>query len=187
MRLGLYSLLLETLNFHSKTLKPLSLSLIMDKKLIEYLDKNNIRYIIHKHKAVFTVEESKELKKKIPGLHCKTLFLKDSKGKFYLIGMPAEKRLDSKEFRKIVGAKKVRFGNEDELKKEVNLVPGSVSIFGIIYAKKDRVKLILDKEVWGADIVGFHPNVNTSTLEIKHEDLKKFYNSLDCEKEIVEL
>ena len=53
--------------------------------------------------------------------------------------------------------------------------------------KKDRVKLILDKEVWGADIVGFHPNVNTSTLEIKHEDLKKFYNSLDCEKEIVEL
>ena len=159
----------------------------MDKKLKSYLDKHKVNYIIHKHKAVFTVEESKELKKKIPGLHCKTLFLKDSNGLFYLIGMPAEKRLDSKGFRKYVGAKKVRFGTAEELKKEVNLAPGSVSIFGSIYIKDKNTGLIIDKEVWQADRVGFHPNINTMTLEMSCENLKKFYNSLDCEKEILEL
>ena len=49
----------------------------MDKKLIEYLDKYEVGYVEHKHKAVFTVEESIELKKKIPVFNCKTLFLKD--------------------------------------------------------------------------------------------------------------
>jgi len=35
--------------------------------------------------------------------------------------------------------------------------------------------------------VGFHPNQNTSTLVLKHEDLKKFYDSLDNGKEIIEI
>jgi len=159
----------------------------MDKKLKEYLDKYGIKYKVHEHRAVFSVEESRDLKKDIPGLHCKTLFLKDSNGRFYLIGMPGDKRLDSKKFRHHIKAKKVRFGNGEELKKEVNLIPGSVSIFGAIYIKDKNVKLILDKQVWEAEIVGFHPNVNTATLELSHDNLEKFYNSLKCEKEIMEL
>jgi Ala-tRNA(Pro) deacylase len=159
----------------------------MDKKLKSYLEKYGIKYVMHKHPAVFTVEESKELKKDIPGLHCKTLFLKDNFGKYYLVGMPAEKRLDNKRFLKNVNSKKARFGNPEELKDIVNLVPGSVSIFGAIYVKDKETKLIIDKEVWEADIVGFHPNVNTSTLVFSHQNLEKFYNSLMCEKEIVEL
>lgn len=158
----------------------------MDEKLINYLEEYGIAYKVHEHPAIFTVEEGKELKVKIPGLHCKTLFLKDDKGVFYLVGMSAFKRLDSKLFRKKIGAKKVRFGSPEELKDKVGLTPGSVSIFGAIYIK-DNTKLILDKQVWDAEKVGFHPNVNTSTLEIAHEDLEKFYYSLGCEKEILEL
>ena len=64
-------------------------------------------------------------------------------------------------------------------------MPGSVSIFGAIYSSE--VMLILDKEVWDAEIVGFHPNVNTETLEIGHGGLEKYYNSLANRKEVVEL
>ena len=149
----------------------------MDKKLENYLKEKEIKYKEHKHPAVFTVEESKKLNKTISGLHCKTLFLKDSNGIYYLIGMPAEKRLDSKKFRELIEAKKVRFGTAEELKEKVNLVPGSVSIFGAIYTKDKKTRLILDKEVWDAEKVGFHPNINTSTLEINHKNLEKFYNS----------
>lgn len=161
----------------------------MDKNLKEYLEKYKINYKIHAHKAVFSVAESSadENIKNIPGLHCKTLFLKDNKGMFYLIGMPDKKQLDSKKFRQVIGAKKIRFATPDELKEKVNLFPGSVSIFGAIYIKDKNTKLIIDKKVWNAEIVGFHPNVNTETLEIKHEELEKYYNSLNCDKEIVEL
>ena len=158
----------------------------MDKKLEKYMKTHDVEYNEYKHDAVFTVEESKKLKKDLPGLHCKTLFLKDNKGNFYLVGLPANKRLDIKNLRKHLGVKKVRFGTPEELKKEINLVPGSVSIFGMVNVK-GNVLLVLDKEVWDAKEIGFHPNINTSTLVLKHEDLKKFYDSLDCEKEVLEL
>jgi Ala-tRNA(Pro) deacylase len=159
----------------------------MDKTLEKYLKTRNISYVAHQHPAVFTVEESKTLKKSIPGLHCKALFLKDEKGNFYLVGMPAEKRLDVKNLRIHLKARKLHFASPEELKQEINLAPGSVSIFGAIYIKDKKVKLIIDKEVFDAETVGFHPNINTSTLEVKHEGLEKYFNSLGCEKEVIEL
>ena len=159
----------------------------MNSVLSKYLAENNIKYKEYKHKAVFTVSESNELKKNIPGLHCKTLFLKGSNEKFYLIGMPAEKRLDIKNLRKRLEVKKLHFASAEELWQKLKLKPGSVSIFGVVNDKNKEVMFILDKDVWDAEIVGFHPNENTSTLVLKHEDLEKFYNSISNNKYAVEL
>jgi hypothetical protein len=78
-----------------------------------------------------------------------------------------------------------------ELKAELNLTPGSVSIYGMINAVNSKnsksITLILDQVVWNSDSVGFHPNINTSTLELTHENLEKFYNTLKCKKEIMKL
>ncbi len=158
----------------------------MEKELEQYLKDNRIKYVVHEHEPVFRVEESSKNEQigKIPGLHCKTLFLKDNNGKFYLVGMPSRKRLDIKKLEKHLTVKKLKFGLPDELDR-FGLVPGSVSIFGAIYS--NEVVLILDKEVWDVEIVGFHPNLNTSTLELRHGDLDRYYNSLPNEKEIVEL
>src|SRR3989344_6650047 len=102
----------------------------MDYALSKYLSDKNIQYEEYKHSAVFTVSESKNLKKTIPGLHCKTLFLKDSEEIFYLIGMPADKRLDIKKLRKEFKVKKLHFASADELWNKLKLKPGSVSILG---------------------------------------------------------
>ena len=157
----------------------------MDNRLKSYLKKQDIDYKIHKHSAVFTVDESKKINISIPGLHCKTLFLKDNNSNYYLIGMEANKRLDIKKLRKHLDIKKLQFASPEELKKYLDLTPGSVSIFGMINAQE--VMLILDKQVWFAEIVGFHPNINTSTLEISHHNLEKFYNSIKADKKIIEL
>ncbi len=158
----------------------------MDEKLRNYLERHNIGYVLHKHKAVFSVAESSksDIIKKIPGLHCKTLFLKDDKGRYYLVGLRADKRLDIKNLERHLKVKKLKFGSEEELGK-FNLKAGSVSIFGAIYS--GDIVLIIDKEVWESDIVGFHPNVNTETLEIRHEDLARYFNSLPNKNEIIEL
>ena len=73
----------------------------------------------------------------------------------------------------------------EELKKELHLTPGSVSIFGMIYSLS--VFLIIDKVLWSSALVGFHPNMNTSTLVLDHENLVKFYNSISARKEVIEL
>lgn len=160
----------------------------MDKKLVKYLKSLGINYIIHEHPAVFTVEENDRLMNDTPDiLHTKSLFLKNNKSGFYLVSMYAKKRLNMKMMEKHLGVKKLTFGTPEEMKEEINLTPGSASIFGAIYIKDKRVRLILDKQVWEADRVGFHPNINTSTLELTHGDLEKFYKSLECEKEVLEL
>jgi Ala-tRNA(Pro) deacylase len=159
----------------------------MDSRLKTYLDERGISYVEHEHEEVFTVKESRELKRDIPGLHCKCLFLKSDRGDFYLVGLPAEKRLDVFSLRKRLRVRKLHFGKESDLLKKLKLKPGSVSIFGLINNKERDVRFILDKEVWDAEIVGFHPNVNTATLEIKHGDLKKYFNSLENDKEVLEL
>ena len=159
----------------------------MHKKLLSFLQKNKINFYEHKHPAVFTVKESKKIKNDIPGLHCKCLFLKDEKNEFYLIGMSAEKRLDTKKLRKYLKVRKLHFANESDLLEMLKLKPGSVSIFGMINCTKKNIKLILGEEVWKAGKVGFHPNINTATIVITHENLKKYYDSLNCDKEILEL
>lgn len=159
----------------------------MDKYLLEYLNKHKINYKIHKHSAVFTVEQSKSLKAEILGVfHTKNLFLKDEANNFYLICMNAHKRLDLKNLKQQLNAKKkLYFASEKELKENLNLTPGSVSIFGMIYAR--NVFLVIDKKILEAESSGFHPNINTATLEINKNNLRKFINSLNCKLIVLQL
>src|SRR3989344_7490859 len=109
----------------------------MDQTLKSYLEKYSINYKEYTHEAVFTVEESKKIDKQIHSvLPTKNLFLKDEAGNYFLVSMYANKRLDLKSLaNKINAKKKLSFGSSEQLKERLNLTPGSVSIFGMIYAK----------------------------------------------------
>jgi len=157
----------------------------MDKTLENYLKDHDIKYDLYKHPPVFTVEESSRLIKNIPGLRTKSLFLKDERGNFYLACLPAHKRLDIKSLKKKISKGKIQFASPEELKSHLNLVPGSVSLFGMIYSSS--VILLIDKDVWEADYAGFHPNVNTATIVLDNKNIKKFVSTLKCKTEILNL
>ncbi len=156
----------------------------MDKSLKDFLDNNKITYEEFTHPAIFTVAEGKKLKENLPGLHCKCLFLYDEQKRYYLLGMQANARCDLKGLRKQLGVKKLQFGSEEKLWDYLKVKPGSVSIFAMIHAE-DKVKLLLSKEVWDADKVGFHPNVNTATIVVDHANLVKCVEALSRTFEIV--
>ncbi len=145
-----------------------------------YLKENNINFKTTSHPPVFTVEESKRLRlhEKIKGMHTKNLFLKDRKSKdFYLVILQADKKLDIENLGKMLG-KRVKFANADDLKNLLGVHPGSVSPFGLINDKEHKVKVLINKNVWDADTVSFHPNINTETLELTKEGFHKFIKSL---------
>ncbi len=159
----------------------------MDKNLLAYLDNRGIKYKIHSHPAVFTVAESRALNAEIPGtFHTKNLFLKDEANNFFLVCMDARQRADLKYLKeKLQAKKKLYFASEFELKEHLKVTPGSVSIFSMVYAKKTT--LVVDKQILDAERTGFHPNINTATLEIDTENLKKFLGTLKSEKIFLEL
>lgn len=155
----------------------------MEKYLKPYLKKHSIFYKEYKHRPVFTVQESKSIKEKIPAVHTKCLFLKDDSSRFYLVAIQASKSLDMNLLKSKFSLKKLFFASPQELKENLNLAPGSVSIFGMIHAKD--VKLIIDKYLYDAESVGFHPNINTSTLVLDNQNLKKFLSSLKINIDII--
>ena len=149
----------------------------MDKKLSEWLERHSINYILHFHDAVYTVSEAKEKTGTIPGLHCKNLFLKNSKMKIYfLVTLPAEKIISLLELSQKLDVKKLSFAKPEELVQILQLEPGSVSPLGLVNDHENKVNYIIDAEVWNANLVCFHPNINTETLELHQADFQKLIN-----------
>ena len=51
-----------------------------EEQLFEFFGELDIQTSTQRHEALFTVEQSRELRGDLPGGHCKSLFLKDKKG-----------------------------------------------------------------------------------------------------------
>ncbi|HIG96438.1 TPA: prolyl-tRNA synthetase associated domain-containing protein [Candidatus Woesearchaeota archaeon] len=164
----------------------------MDPIVEAYLKKHEIQYVYHTHPAVFTCEEARIHCKHVPGLACKNLLLrdKDNKGStrgFYLVIMPAEKRLQMSLLQQKFGAKKLRFAKPEELMELMKLEPGSVSPMGLINDKEHQIIVLIDQEIWNAEIVSFHPNVNTASLEMKKEMFHKLMATFQNERSVINI
>lgn len=146
-------------------------------KLLEILKELNIDYKFYEHEAVFTVEESDKIKLTIPGCSCRNLFLRDKKKNMFLVVAANETMLDMKKLAPLLEAGRLSFGSPDRLWTHLGVTPGSVCPYAIINDTAGDVKIILDKTMMAAEIVNYHPMVNTMTIGVKPDDLVKFIES----------
>ncbi len=65
-------------------------------ELFGRLDALGIAHRTHKHPPAFTVAEATVLRGSLPGGHCKSLFLKDKKGGFWLAVLLEDRHIDLK-------------------------------------------------------------------------------------------
>lgn len=140
--------------------------------LYEILNKLDINYEEIEHKPVYTIEQSNNIKNMISGVGCKNLFLTDKKN-YYLVLLEDKKRADIKEISKIINTSHMSFATPDELKKILNLEPGSVTPFGIINDTENKVLILIDSELKNQKLL-FHPNTNIKTISIYFSDLIRF-------------
>ncbi|WP_156680735.1 prolyl-tRNA synthetase associated domain-containing protein [Sphingomonas profundi] len=139
--------------------------------LLAALDALGIAYGNVAHDAVFTVEESEELHRAIPGLHTKNLFLKDKNGRFWLVTVEAHARVDLKALPAAIGAAKVSFGKAEDMERLLGVSPGAVTPLAAINDADGAVTVVLDPAVAGAARANVHPLRNTATLGITGADL----------------
>ena len=132
------------------------------KKLEEFANSGVFKhsYHVYHHPPVYTCEEVEKLCPKIEaGLKCgemKNLFLADKKKKLYLISALVNTEVNLKAIAKLLGTKDLRFANEEKLKENLNLLPGSVTPFGLLNDSDGLVKYYLDKKaVDTSDHFGF--------------------------------
>jgi Ala-tRNA(Pro) deacylase len=146
--------------------------------LFSYLDKLGVEHATMDHPPIFTVEEGRAWHDKIPGLHCKNLFLRDRRDKIWLAVMPGEKRADLNRLEKRIRAARLSFGRPDLLLEVLGLTPGSVTPFGLINDIARRVTVIVDTDLVKSEWVNFHPLHNAASTTLRSAGLLKFIRSL---------
>ncbi|MBT3908231.1 MAG: prolyl-tRNA synthetase associated domain-containing protein [Rhodospirillaceae bacterium] len=126
------------------------------------------------HPTVFTVDEAKAARGDLAGSHSKNLFLKDKKGRMWLVVTLEDRAVDTKALRKAIGAAQLSFGKPELLKDVLGIDPGSVTPFAVINDTGGQVSVILDAGLLASEPLNFHPLVNTATTSISTEDLLAF-------------
>ncbi|QFT29708.1 Prolyl-tRNA editing protein ProX [Labrenzia sp. THAF82] len=128
------------------------------------------------HDPVFTVAESGDLHDRIPGGHTKNLFVKDKKGRLFLIVLLHDAEVDLKKVHQIIGGQgRVSFGNADLLMDVLGVEPGSVTPFSLVNDRESqRVTPVFDAAMMQHDVLNYHPLKNDATTSISASDLLKF-------------
>ena len=156
--------------------------------LFALFDRLGIATTTVEHPAVFTVAESRDVKAQVPGGHSKNLFLKDKKGRLFLVVAEAEAQVDLKRLHETIGASgRLSFGSAEQMRAVLGVEPGSVTPFGLVNDRPPSVSVVLDAGLMAYGQVNFHPLVNTMTTTIAADDLVRFLAATGHEPRILAL
>jgi Ala-tRNA(Pro) deacylase len=155
-------------------------------RLLAWMAERGIDQTTVDHPAVFRVEEGLELKAALPGAHTKNLFLKDRKGRLWLISARQDTVIDLKAAPAAIGSDRLSFANDALMWETLGVRPGSVTALGLINDVERRVGFVLDRRLWEADIVNFHPLTNTATTALSRDAFRRFLDEIACKPRILD-
>ncbi len=155
-------------------------------RLLAWMAERGIDHTTHDHPAVFRVEEGLELKATLPGAHTKNLFLKDKKNRLWLISARQDTIIDLKRAPGAIGSDRLSFGNEALMWATLGVRPGSVTALGLINDVERQVAFVLDRRLWEAEVVNFHPLTNTATTALTQAAFRQVMALLEREPIVVD-
>ncbi|WP_326908014.1 prolyl-tRNA synthetase associated domain-containing protein [Sedimentibacter sp. MB31-C6] len=152
----------------------------------EVLQKLEIPFLGIDHEEAMTMEDLQAVEKALDVKVSKNLLLCNAqKTKFYMLIMPADKKFLTKNLSKQVNSSRLSFADSVYMERFLNITPGSLSIFGLMYDMDNNVQLVIDKTVLEDEYFACHPCINTSTLKIKTSDIMNIFLPLTNHEPII--
>lgn len=139
------------------------------------LDALNIHYDVFNHEPIMTMEQGKAVEKQIGIPAVKTLLLVSHHKEFYMVLLPAEKRLNTKELAKQIGSGHLSFATSEDISRLLHAYPGAVSPLGLIFDKDKEISLFIDSWLTRQHEVAIHPCENNCSLRIDFQDFLNIY------------
>lgn len=172
--------------------RPVELAGRMDKEIrtYDFLDELGIKYERVDHEAAETMEACEEIDRVLaPAVICKNLFLCNTqKTKFYLLMIKGDKKFKTKEISHQINSPRLSFAPSEYMEEYLDIVPGSVSVLGLMNDKQNKVELLVDEDVLNAKYVGCHPCINTSSLRLLTTDVfGKFLPAVHHDYKVVKM
>ena len=154
--------------------------------LIAFFDAHAIDHTTIDHPAVFRVGEGEDIKQGIPGAHTKNLFLKDAKGRLWLISAQDDTQIDLKRLHTVIGSARLSFGSAELMEQVLGVTPGSVTAFALINDAERQATFVLDARLAQAERVNFHPLTNTATTGVSQAGFARFLQALGITPMVVD-
>ena len=156
-------------------------------QLFERLDALGITTRTVEHPPVFTVQEAQRLRGQLAGGHCKNLFLRNKKGKMWLVVCNEESTVDLKALAKRLGAGRFSFGSPHRLMEHLGVIPGAVTPLAIINDHDGAVKVVIERSLLQHEALNCHPLDNARTSTIGTADLVRFLEAEGHAPEVFDL
>ena len=155
----------------------------------DLLDSLGIEYTRADHEHVDTMAACEEIDAALGMEICKNLVLCNrQKTSFYLLLVQGDKPFHTREVSSQIGSARLSFGTPEDMERLLGLLPGSVSIMGLMNDREGKVRLLVDADVLKCGDFGCHPCVNTSTIRLKTADIfEKFLPAVGHDYTVVNL
>lgn len=141
-------------------------------KVYDLLDSLNIEYTRVDHEPLMTIEACEEADRALGIKVCKNLFLCNrQKTAYYLLLIPGEKALQTKELSKQIPTSRLSFASGEDMEKYLNVTPGSATVMGLMFDPENQVQLVIDEEILEEEYFACHPCINTSCIKLRTEDV----------------
>lgn len=146
--------------------------LAKETRTYDLLDSLGIEYNRIDHAPAMTMEGCQEIDKTLQAVICKNLFLCNrQETAFYLLMIPDTKVFHTKDLSAQIHSARLSFAKPEYMEKFLDIIPGSVSVLGLMNDTENHVQLLIDEDVLNSEYVGCHPCINTSSLRLRTKDL----------------
>ena len=153
-------------------------------KLINRLDKNNIKYELKEHRKVYTTYDSAQTQKIDVKSVGKTLLLK-ADNKFLFAVIPGNKKMDIVKLKKTLNKyydgiqekkiKKIKIASEVQIKNNITKKVGALPPFGSLY----KIPTFIDKSLFRLKKININAGSFTDSIEITPAQFKKFEEPIE--------
>ncbi len=151
----------------------------ISKDIRKYLDKKGVKYQVVTHRKVFTAYDLAQTLGESLDKVAKTLLLAvelpevKSKGKYYVVAVPASYKVELDKVKKALRARKVEIATEKAMKK-LGLELGALSPFATLH----ELELMLDKALLKSKDILVRAGSLTDSIRLRAKDLHKMENAL---------
>lgn len=148
-------------------------------QVLAAMDALGIEHETIEHEPLYTVEQSKQVSFDKPGAHTKNLFLRNKKGRMFLLVVEQDRTVDLKGLRdklQLPGGQ-FAFASTERLAKFLGVVPGSVSPLALINDTSKKVQLYIERSLLEQECIYLHPCRNTHSTRLRSDDLMSLLNA----------
>lgn len=142
-------------------------------QLLSALEHCGVEHQTIVHEALYTVDQARTIDYDKPGAHTKNLFLRNKKGRMFLLVVERDHRVDLRSLRDKLNVPggQFAFASTERLGLYLGVVPGSVSPLAVFNDHECAVQVLIQNTLLDHEWIYLHPCRNTHSTRLRTSDL----------------